>query len=593
MEINKQANANREVDANQEADARKEAERIRLKSCCSSCGKPIESKSGSLSSWIFRNATCHCATKLIVDSERTIGSDKRGAVPDARALGLPERYEILALLGQGGMGSVYKVTDTSIGQTLAVKVLRAELAADSAHVKRLEEEISTTAGLDHANLVAVYEHGLTSVGAPYVVLEFVEGQSLAQLLQREVFLDIARAIDIFIQLGEGMAHAHSRGVVHRDLKPGNVLIGRNGDADVVKIADFGIAKMEAVDHTQPITQTDDAFGTPLYMSPEQCSGGALDNRCDIYSLGCLMYECVTSKPPFLSENPVKTVLKHLYESPPSISANFKQLDISPDLETIILHCLEKSPDNRYQYMEEVMKDLQQVRDGDRPAIARQQQKKRGNSLSKYDDFTAGQVFAMIVLVFFCADVVSLGYWQSLAALLLLYGYSGKVAGIVQWSTNATKVYAILGLSILAYGWHLLSFDGASAVEMILASLIALVIVAAGAHCIVLGYARFMRQFEVRRIIGSNKGLLWMDLLVFTVVCQGLFLVFIGMHDLVYFNRIPLFLFSESLVAFTPHPPAWVSAIARVLIACNLVFGALAVAKDLFVRSEEPLSLPVK
>lgn len=280
-----------------------------------------------------------------------------------------ERYELISLVGQGGMGSVYKVKDRNLESYFAVKVLRPELALEQGAVKRFEQEAVAASQLTHPNLVAVYENGVTQEGEPFLVMDYVAGDNLSQLMSRDGFLSPLRAIEIFVQLSDAIAHAHAKGVIHRDLKPSNVLITKteNG-ADFVKIVDFGIAKVLPTSDKDAaaLTQTGELFGSPLYMSPEQCLGDRLDIRSDIYSIGCLMYEAVTGKPPFSGSNPIKIIFKHINEPPPPIRKPLSGHEVPQGLEAIILKCLEKGPEDRYQSAPELMHDLLLLQEGRDP-----------------------------------------------------------------------------------------------------------------------------------------------------------------------------------------------------------------------------------
>lgn len=328
------------------------------------CSHSKDSNRGSLTSWIFRRSSQSCA---ICSAQANGDSPILVEASDTSPFG--ERYELISLLGQGGMGSVYKVKDRNLDSVFAVKVLRSDLALEQGAVKRFEQEAVAASQLTHPNLVAVYENGVTHDGEPFLVMDYVSGENLSQLMSRDGYLSASRAIEIFIQLSDAIAHAHSKGVIHRDLKPSNVLVTKteNG-ADFVKIVDFGIAKvLPASDKdAATLTQTGELFGSPLYMSPEQCLGDRLDLRSDIYSIGCLMYEAVTGKPPFTGSNPIKIIFKHVNEPPPPIRKPLSGHDVPIGLEAIILKCLEKSPDNRYQSAPELMHDLLLLQEGREP-----------------------------------------------------------------------------------------------------------------------------------------------------------------------------------------------------------------------------------
>jgi len=275
-------------------------------------------------------------------------------------------YEVLELIGKGGMASVYKVRDINTGKSLAIKVLSKELLQEPALVGRFNREAEAMRRLTHANIVAVYTHTLTVDGAPYMVMDYIDGKSLADILKTELSIDVARATDIFVQVTEGICHAHMKGVVHRDMKPSNIIITtRENGSQSVKIVDFGIATIlpaAGVD-SHHLTQTGDVFGSPLYMSPEQCRGESVDSRTDIYSLGCVMYETLSGKPPLEGANPIQIILNHINKTP----ANLRQLpqcaNVSEWLEAVIMRCLAKDPAQRYASAELLLSDLAAIRDG--------------------------------------------------------------------------------------------------------------------------------------------------------------------------------------------------------------------------------------
>jgi serine/threonine protein kinase len=322
---------------------------------------------GSMTSWIFRREKHICNNTVTpAPIEPTIGDVSTGI---SHLFG--DKYEVLGLVGQGGMGSVYKVKDRDRGAVFAIKVLRTELASEAGAVKRFEQEAIAAAQLTHPNLVAVYQHGVMeqSHGEPFLVMDYVEGESLASLIKREGYLPIKRALDIFIQVCDAVGHAHSKGLLHRDLKPSNVLISKSANgSDFVKLVDFGIAKvLPAADmQNASLTHTGELLGSPLYMSPEQCLGELVDVRSDIYSLGVLMYEVISGKPPFFAANPIKIIFKHLNEPPAAIRLPLSGHEIPALLEAMVLRCLEKKPADRYQSVTDLTADLALIQEGKQP-----------------------------------------------------------------------------------------------------------------------------------------------------------------------------------------------------------------------------------
>ncbi|MDQ5966728.1 MAG: Non-specific serine/threonine protein kinase [Cyanobacteriota bacterium erpe_2018_sw_39hr_WHONDRS-SW48-000098_B_bin.30] len=234
---------------------------------------------------------------------------------------LGERYQVLGLVGSGGMGTVWKVFDKELNETFAIKVLNPDLVADETANKRFQKEAKLASELTHANIAAIFGPGTDTHGRPYIIMRYVDGESLADILKREGKLSEERALDIFKQICEALSHSHMKGIIHRDIKPSNIIISKTeSGGDLVQIVDFGIARYiyEEVTKTQALTKAVDIFGSPMYMSPEQFLGEEITAQSDIYSLGCVLYEMLTGTPPFTDENPVKLVLKHLSE-PPDLS----------------------------------------------------------------------------------------------------------------------------------------------------------------------------------------------------------------------------------------------------------------------------------
>ncbi|HEY9791103.1 MAG TPA: serine/threonine-protein kinase, partial [Candidatus Obscuribacterales bacterium] len=346
-----------------------------LKAICATCGKPIAEKpQTNVTRYLSMESRCMCGEKQwqaasqmdIVHQEQPV--DPAEAAEIEKNLG--ERYEVLSLLGRGGMGAVYKVKDKTLDQTFAIKILNPQLVEDASSVKRFEQEAKAASNLTHVNLAAVYDYGVGKSGSPYIVMDYLDGENLADILTRQGYLDVPRALDIFIQTVEAIAHAHSKGVIHRDIKPSNIIVEkRDGDTELVKLVDFGIAKvLPSASRTAQMTQTGDIFGSPNYMSPEQCLGNRLDARSDIYEMGCLMYETLTGISPFAAENPIKAILRHVNEDAVPISDLKQEFNVPPQLERVILHCLQREPAGRYQTAVELLKDLNAVRDGKQISI---------------------------------------------------------------------------------------------------------------------------------------------------------------------------------------------------------------------------------
>ncbi|HXF57219.1 MAG TPA: Stk1 family PASTA domain-containing Ser/Thr kinase [Actinomycetota bacterium] len=267
---------------------------------------------------------------------------------------LAGRYELDSLLGRGGMAEVYLGTDRVLGRRVAVKVLSPEFARDSSFVARFRREAQSAAALNHPNVVSVFDTG-SDDGTHFIVMEYVEGRTLAQVIREDAPLLPERAVEIASAVAMALAVAHEHGIVHRDVKPGNIMLTRAGD---VKVMDFGIARAIT---GESLTQTATVLGTATYLSPEQAQGEAVDARSDLYSLGVVLYEMLTGTPPFTGESPVAVAYRHVAEDP--VPPSRLNPDVPPDLDAVVLKCLAKNPANRYQTARELAEDLERVRRG--------------------------------------------------------------------------------------------------------------------------------------------------------------------------------------------------------------------------------------
>jgi serine/threonine protein kinase len=276
------------------------------------------------------------------EAERTVPSDVRNFAGGRLSAGqiIDDRYEIIDFLGTGGMCDVYNARQTQLDKTVALKLLQKRRLTDEKALERFRREAVVISTLDHPNIVKVFGFGVWE-GQPYLAMEYLQGESLAHVLKSEIRLGRTRALHIFDQILQALEHAHERGIVHRDLKPSNVMLL---EGDFVKLVDFGIAKMlpECGKDIQKLTQTEDIFGTLLYISPEQCLGRPVDARSDIYSMGCLMYETLTGGPPLTAETPFALIHKQLSEPTPT-SAWLDQSLSGP-----VLQCMAKDPEKRPQ-----------------------------------------------------------------------------------------------------------------------------------------------------------------------------------------------------------------------------------------------------
>ncbi len=265
------------------------------------------------------------------------------------------KYEIGDLIGTGGWSKVYVGHHTQLDRVIAFKLLRADLVASAERIKRFDSEARLASGLSHPNICTVYDCGIMDSGQPYLILEHIEGKSLARLLQDEGSLDPARSVRLLKQIAGALEAAHERTIVHRDLKPGNIMVVGSGADEKVKIIDFGLAKAFAAEDREQLTHTGMTIGTPCYMSPEQVRGDVLDCRSDIYSFGCLAYEMLTGWKPVQGGSVFETMQGHLDREPRPM-ANAKN-PIPQPLQDLTMLCLRKRPQDRYQTMADIERAL--------------------------------------------------------------------------------------------------------------------------------------------------------------------------------------------------------------------------------------------
>ncbi|MBM4397249.1 MAG: serine/threonine protein kinase [Deltaproteobacteria bacterium] len=272
------------------------------------------------------------------------------------------RYQITELIGRGGMGVVYKAIHIAMNQVVALKVLGKGMSGDDKNVQRFYQEARASSRLKHPNSIKVFDFGRSEEGHLYLAMEFLEGNTLTQLLRQERVLGVRRALAIGRQIAKSLGEAHLNGLVHRDLKPDNVFITRiYGEEDFVKVLDFGIAKFQegTPDH-ENLTQAGLVCGTPLYISPEQALGRNLDGRSDLYSLGVILYEGLSGRPPFRADSPIALVMRHIHDSPPPMTDHNPGLVIPQNLRDLIYRLLEKDRDKRPATSEEVLKEMDAI-----------------------------------------------------------------------------------------------------------------------------------------------------------------------------------------------------------------------------------------
>ena len=272
-----------------------------------------------------------------------------------------EKFHIIELLGRGGMGSVYRVEHLLVNRMYALKCL-SKTQTNDAGWRRFQNEAKAAHMLDHSNLIRVYEFGLLPGGQPFFLMEFVDGPTLADEIKKHGHLELKRALRIFIHVAFAIQYAHEHKVIHRDLKPSNIMLAKSHyeqEPELVKVVDFGIAKLTGVDefNQQTLTKTGEIFGSPLYMSPEQCIGVAVDHRSDLYSLGCVFYETLTGAPPFIGDSALSTMLKHQSDSALSLKEASLGEEFPQEMERIIEKTLSKDPNDRYQTAKALAEDL--------------------------------------------------------------------------------------------------------------------------------------------------------------------------------------------------------------------------------------------
>lgn len=303
------------------------------------------------------------------DSRQTqikpLGTNNEAVLKEANLAGtsLAARYEFLEVLGKGGIGIVFKAHHPHLNKLLAIKMLQSsELNEES--VARFKIEAQAASLLEHPNIATIHDFGLTENQQPFMVMEFIDGLALDQVIQQEDHLAVEQSLDIFVQVCAAMAHAHEKGVLHRDIKPGNIMLRTIPDRPPLpKLLDFGCAKLRDLKSQKAaaLTQVGQVLGSPPYMSPEQVKGKALDERSDIYSLGCVVYETVTGYVPYQGESSAEIMYKHVDEELIPLRDMSPELPIPVELEPIVAKALEKEPAKRYQSMQAFKEELVSLR----------------------------------------------------------------------------------------------------------------------------------------------------------------------------------------------------------------------------------------
>ncbi|KUI21509.1 serine/threonine protein kinase [Mycobacterium sp. GA-1285] len=275
---------------------------------------------------------------------------------------LSDRYELGEILGFGGMSEVHLARDVRLHRDVAIKVLRADLARDPSFYLRFRREAQNAAALNHPAIVAVYDTGEAETPQgplPYIVMEYVDGVTLRDIVHNDGPMEPRRAIEVIADACQALNFSHQHGIIHRDVKPANIMISKTG---AVKVMDFGIAR--ALADANSVTQTAAVIGTAQYLSPEQARGEKVDARSDVYSLGCVLYEILSGEPPFVGDSPVAVAYQHVREDP--VPPSQRNPAIGPELDAVVLKSLAKNPDNRYQTAAEMRADLVRVHSGEQP-----------------------------------------------------------------------------------------------------------------------------------------------------------------------------------------------------------------------------------
>ncbi|MBP7862244.1 serine/threonine protein kinase [bacterium] len=263
---------------------------------------------------------------------------------------IEQKYEIISPIGEGGMSVVYKAKHLLMDRFVAIKMIRPEYATMSQLIDRFKQETKAVSSLRHPNIVTVFDYGFLPDQTPFLIMDYLEGKVLNQLIKQEKTMHWERAVLLFSQACDALAHSHERGVVHRDIKPSNLLVRQELEGvESLTIFDFGIAKLLNPDGKK-LTNLGEVFGSPLYMSPEQCSGDMIDPRTDVYSLACVIYEALVGVPPLVGAKPIETIMKHINDKPRTLSEVRPDLNIPPRLEEMVMTALSKAPIDRQPNM---------------------------------------------------------------------------------------------------------------------------------------------------------------------------------------------------------------------------------------------------
>ncbi|MDP3506722.1 MAG: protein kinase [Candidatus Melainabacteria bacterium] len=362
-------------------------------SICGTCGRARTpgKRAGSFTSFLFKELRCDCAVPTPSKSNRTTGdkrtqtservaqkkqftesliSFKKASGDSASQIMLPVgttiggMFKALSLIGTGGMAAVYLAEHTTLRKKVAVKVLAPDLV-NQKNWLRFQAEAKTMASLHHPSFVSVYDLGIHDGEIPFYAMDYVDGRSLEEILAETGPIELERTLDIFLAVINGLAYAHRNGIIHRDIKPANIMLCTANSNSTIRILDFGISKLvgAAASQDQSMTKAGDIFGSPYYMSPEQCLGESVDARSDIYSIGCSLFETLTGFVPFEGTSQLETVMMHQEDTPPLLSEVLPEKGFTTSLDAVISTCLAKLPRNRYQTAKELAVDLERIKQG--------------------------------------------------------------------------------------------------------------------------------------------------------------------------------------------------------------------------------------
>ena len=335
---------------------------------CGTCGKRVESgRVGSITQFVFRSDSCNCEFPKVqsdtkssdFESKPFTGFEEADAEVelDLESDRFPlERYKPIELLGSGANGSVYLARDRLLGKKVAVKTLH---FLNKEQLIQFQYEARATSKMVHPNIIEILDFGATEAGTPYMVLEYFEGIPVSELLKGKEFVNVEEALAIIKLTARALSHSHEQGIFHRDLKPSNILI-KDIDKEEMKLIDFGIAHVSELTGNLTEYQGKTLAGTPNYMSPDVASGFKYTEASEVYSLGCVLFELLTGRPPFTGDSALEVLAKHSQERAPNVTS-VSQLEIVPEIENIVSICLKKDPGDRYGNMNQLLDAIEQIR----------------------------------------------------------------------------------------------------------------------------------------------------------------------------------------------------------------------------------------